>query len=217
MPFAEALCPYCRVELRKRPQRKTKCPGCGNSIMVRTEPATGERVGLTEAEAARIDSVHAAQYALRYLERQVESFDLEVGEYRRRTAARPDLPPRDVVWGMCNERLTRLNFAGEWHIAGALYYGMALFAAEEDSEFTYLLEACAAMKLRGFQLQGGVRKVEILTAGIGNACKFCARLERKVFTLEDAARTRPLPCRECTMVVVGAQAGFCRCDYLPRD
>ena len=59
---SSAVCPYCKVQLAKRPQRKKKCPSCGNFIFVRTLPTTREKVLATEAEARRIDEEWAQRH-----------------------------------------------------------------------------------------------------------------------------------------------------------
>jgi DNA-directed RNA polymerase subunit RPC12/RpoP len=48
-------CPYCHRVLTKIPGRKTKCPHCGQFIFVRTRPADGARVVVTQAEVDRIE------------------------------------------------------------------------------------------------------------------------------------------------------------------
>jgi len=53
--FVDAVCPYCSSALEKKPGRKKKCPDCANFIYVRTRPIDGERVLVTEAQAAEIE------------------------------------------------------------------------------------------------------------------------------------------------------------------
>ena len=51
----EARCPHCEAMLSKMPQRKTRCPTCGNYIYVRTRQVLYPRVLLTEEEARLVD------------------------------------------------------------------------------------------------------------------------------------------------------------------
>lgn len=62
----ESKCPYCSHPLEHLPERKTRCPCCGNAIHVRTRPADRKCVLLTEDQAelvkeqwAIVDGVHA--------------------------------------------------------------------------------------------------------------------------------------------------------------
>lgn len=50
-----ANCPSCGGALKKVPQRKTKCPHCGEYMCVRTMPGDGSRRVVTAAVAEQID------------------------------------------------------------------------------------------------------------------------------------------------------------------
>ena len=49
-----AICPYCNNNLKKIPQRKTKCPQCSKIIYIRTN-ANGEHFAATESQKNEID------------------------------------------------------------------------------------------------------------------------------------------------------------------
>ncbi|MGD9561345.1 MAG: hypothetical protein AB7F88_03515 [Pyrinomonadaceae bacterium] len=51
----DSSCPYCLVELKKRPLAKTKCKNCGENIYSRTRPIDETKVLLTEAEAEIVE------------------------------------------------------------------------------------------------------------------------------------------------------------------
>jgi hypothetical protein len=62
----ESQCPYCAHSLDPRPQRKSRCPHCGEEIHVLTRPVDRQRVLLTEDQAEKIkeqwaivDGLHA--------------------------------------------------------------------------------------------------------------------------------------------------------------
>lgn len=56
-------CPNCAHELKKRPRRRTKCPFCGQPMLVRTRPSDRVQVVVTEAGAAAIDAEWNQVYA----------------------------------------------------------------------------------------------------------------------------------------------------------
>lgn len=60
-----------------------------------------------------------------------------------------------------------------------------------------------------------VDKVEVSTAGPGNACDECLKLHGKQFTTDEALKNMPLPVKTCTCDVFGTGNGYCRCLYLP--
>jgi hypothetical protein len=51
----ENNCPYCGVNLEKRPARKTRCLNCGEYISVRTRPLDRQQVLVTQNDAELID------------------------------------------------------------------------------------------------------------------------------------------------------------------
>ena len=50
-----ASCPHCNTPLDLIPERKKKCPSCGQYIFVRTRPPDRQRILVTEQGAKRID------------------------------------------------------------------------------------------------------------------------------------------------------------------
>jgi hypothetical protein len=51
-------------------------------------------------------------------------------------------------------------------------------------------------------------KVEIMATY--DSCEKCKSQQGKIFTVEEAIKTRPLPCKECDH-----ETGYCRCTYVP--
>lgn len=62
-----ATCPYCDVALKKVPQRKTRCLGCGQYIFVKNTPDNRSKRLMTEAEAAAAEEA----WALHHKDQQV--------------------------------------------------------------------------------------------------------------------------------------------------
>lgn len=51
----DSCCPYCLVELVQRPQRKAKCPACGQPIYSRIRPLDGQKVLLRESDLTTLE------------------------------------------------------------------------------------------------------------------------------------------------------------------
>lgn len=49
------VCPTCRSNLERRPDRKQPCPRCGNLIFVRTRPLDRKRVLLSAADVEKLE------------------------------------------------------------------------------------------------------------------------------------------------------------------
>lgn len=60
----DSLCPYCLVAFPKRPQRKAKCPSCGEHVYVRSRPLDDARVLLTEKDAVALEEDWKRHYEI---------------------------------------------------------------------------------------------------------------------------------------------------------
>lgn len=54
-----ATCPYCEASLKKVPQRKTRCPECGQHIFVKSTPDNRSKRLMTEEKAAEAEEAWA--------------------------------------------------------------------------------------------------------------------------------------------------------------
>ncbi len=214
-PIRAAVCPYCSVILPKRPQRKSRCGTCWRPIFVKTLPNTRERILVTEEQATVIEAAWTAHAQERAVEQTVRRIGLSVLEFQALRATEPRLSVRDLIWRLLNQGLQELMTAGDLDGLKSRYYEMALFCAEGDRPFAHLLEQSHEMELRSYIQTEVVQRVQILSAGEGNSCPGCLRMHGRVFSLQEALRAKPLPCQECTSVVVGSTPGFCRCCYVP--
>lgn len=95
------------------------------------------------------------------------------------------------------------------------FYYLATYAERDGLPFVEYLTEASRCDLLTYKQTGRVKKVEILTAGPGNACPECEAQRGKVFTIEEALSTMPLPCSACSRKLLGTQVGFCRCTWLP--
>lgn len=69
-----------------------------------------------------------------------------------------------------------------------------------DANFNSLLQ---------WNKSGVVLRVEILASD--NSCKYCKSQNGKIYSISDAIKNKPLPCKNCNNEVYG----YCRCTYLP--
>jgi len=203
-------CPHCNGRLEKVPQRKTKCPACGNYIYVRTRPSDRQRILVTEDMAKQINSEWALIHERQEAERVLGYLGIDDNEYNRaekelgRKFGKPPTP-RDVVWGVLNDRLVTSLGRGDWGEAKMIYFEQALILHKEGRDFFRLLQEGKRCELRSYQSQG-VKRVEVLAG----SCEKCKHLNGKVFTIKEALDTMPIPVKECEN-----QNGWCRCDWLP--
>ncbi len=105
--------------------------------------------------------------------------------------------------------------AEKLHERKMAFYYLATYAERDGLPFVQYLTEASRCELLTYKQTGRVKKVEILTAGPGNACPECEAQRAKVFTIDEALRAMPLPCSACSRKLLGTQAGFCRCTWLP--
>ncbi|MEI7890949.1 MAG: hypothetical protein WCI36_03175 [bacterium] len=79
---------------------------------------------------------------------------------------------------------------------------------EEIKKISDDLNTANINSLLQYKQSGVVSKVEILASP--NSCDHCKSQHGKIYTVEEAIKIRPLPCKGC-----GHEMGYCRCTYLP--
>ncbi|MFA5056122.1 MAG: hypothetical protein WC562_08130 [Dehalococcoidia bacterium] len=215
MEQSSAFCPYCNFTLKKPPQRKAKCPSCGNFMYIRTLPTTRERVIVTESRAKEIDTEWATSQSRQKWMQILSSYGTSETDYEREKGQLTkkfghEAKDRDVIWSLFNRLIT---IKRDLHSLKTLNYEMAVFLDEENRDFRPLLEQAAKMDLLQYK-KLNVVKVEILSAGIGNSCEGCQKQHGKIYTIDEALRLMPIPCKDCTRTLNSERKGFCRCKYV---
>ncbi|MDM7999421.1 MAG: hypothetical protein QUS33_05315 [Dehalococcoidia bacterium] len=222
MPAASLGCPYCGVQLRSAPKRKRKCPSCGQYIFVRTRSSDNQRLLLTEEQAKRFD---VERGELRYLNRWlgvledygVTKTDFEIRKQERSEYLGVRASDSGTIWEIFNRLATNMTTAsardGQDGL-DALYYSMALFLNEEGRDSFGMRQQSAKAALEGYR-RSGIMKVKI--SANDDSCTACSLLNGKVFTIAEALRTMPIPCKECAGRPHRKDTAFCRCTYSPAD
>ncbi len=141
---AEPVCPYRNYRLDRMPSRKTRCPGCGNHLYVRTRPSDRKKVLVTEADAAEIEELWAIENGT-YEELMASRRAFE--EEKRRMAARLgfDPPDGDVRYALLNKALMEHAVHGDWGLYTSTRFAMAEQLRKEQRDKTALatyLEVC---------------------------------------------------------------------------
>lgn len=203
-------CPYCEYDLKAMPQRKRKCPSCQRPIYVKSTPNNRIKRIMTDAQAIAAEEewnlYNTRQNSLSVLfpfgltEQDIER-ERDLGVIDDRTAV--------ISLVTCVERETN-----DLHKRKMSLLLLAAYAEEDGKPFHEYLIKANLCELHYYK-QSQVKRVEILTAGHGNACTACESIAQKVFEIDDALRIMPLPHPMCTRTIAGKRPGFCRCSYIP--
>jgi len=167
----EDLCPYCSKRLTKRPQRKAKCPYCGEFILVRTRPTDRKRVLVTESQAKEIETQWNEIQSIPppRIEKK-EGFDDEKKKLTQKFGREP--LHNDVVWSLLNKDLIEHSRSQHWALYRNTLFEMGELLRSESKWSDALnkyFEVCY-LDLNGPGNYGDVSDIdpELLRAAIGN-------------------------------------------------
>ncbi len=121
------ICPNCGAELKKVPGAKTKCPGCGRYIYVRTDPRINARIVVGEDQLEGVDdAIAVANGTWEERKAQKEHRAQAVAALTKQFGMTPN--DADVNWRMWNEdfltaaakRDTNTMFSVSWKMVDQL-------------------------------------------------------------------------------------------------
>lgn len=121
---------------------------------------------------------------------------------------------RDEQWKELSKQVEKALRAGDWEAASQAYNGQAAILFTEGRKHLHIEEEAHRCHLRS--LQGlGIKKVQVLTCEDERVCSYCHSLSGKVFSIDNALETMPLPGKQCTDDSdKNPHGGRCRCLYL---
>jgi hypothetical protein len=209
-----SICPYCQQDLKKVPQVKRKCPHCQKTCYVKYLPFYKQKSLVTEQEAAMVDAYWARYRPVReWLDRlrdygiTEDDFDLKHKELSEK--AEEAVSDRGIIWALFNELASKVKDPGTIQ---SLFLNIATFLHKGGEDHHQYLEISIKAGLLSMK-QMGIEKVQIFNDE--SSCRACRKLNKKIFTIDEALEKMPLPVKTCTLDVFGMEKGFCRCFYAP--
>jgi hypothetical protein len=118
----------------------------------------------------------------------------------------------DIKWSELNKQLLEAIQNKDWNIVSGCYGEMAYIVAREGKAANHLIKERNKYELLRLK-EIDIKEVEILTAK-NVTCDYCAPLEGKILTIEEALKTMPIP-GDCSNDLFETGHSFCRCLYLP--
>jgi len=196
-----AACPNCGVILNKIPKRKTKCHECKEYIYVRSKQTLFSSHFLTKEDAVTVDAV-----------RELAGFGIDKNHYIKKKAILAKKFGRepnshDVIWSLYNSRIPKVQ---DYNEASMIYYSMALYHNKLDKPYFSVLQASHRAELKAMNRRI-IKAVRIKNSG--DSCEACQKLDGKIFSISQALKEMPIPCKQCTYSLQGGKLGFCRCYY----
>ena len=82
--FNNSTCPSCGNKLIKIPLKKGKCKQCGNTILMKNNVFTEEKLLMTEEEASKLTDVEKEKYNRKYIMKLISSERLDIQKIAQR-------------------------------------------------------------------------------------------------------------------------------------
>ncbi len=185
-------CPHCNAILDPMPQRKTKCPSCGNDIFVGADPSSKQKILLTKQDALSLDAIKNLQIS-----------EKEFQEAKKKAPKNQSL--RHTVWGLLNMKKSIAARKDDWQEVKIITWEQSRLLYLLGENFFPLLQEAMKHELLGCQ-RIGVKKVKILTSKDDRTCEKCASQDGMAFTIDEALEKMPIPVK-CD------NDEMCRCVY----
>ena len=185
-----AACPYCGVNQDPPPQRRRMCRSCREPIYVLSDRAQRTKHLLTADDFNRIQ------------------------QGRREDSNRIQQERRDAEWQNLSRLARDAMQGGDWGTLQGVYQQQASILFAEGRPHRHVAsEACRTALMR--MQEAGIKRVEVMTAEDERVCEHCQSMDGKVYDIQCALKTMPLPSANCSD---GSQknrhGGRCRCVYL---
>lgn len=205
------LCPYCGYDVKIPPKRKKKCPSCSQPIYIKATPDNRTKRLMTQKQA---DATEEQWNLIGERQSSIATISL-IGcdesdiERERARGAKSD---REAVRSIA----TRVSASSkDLNVLRMTFRVLAKCAAEDGKPFRHFMEEAHRCDLRGYKISNVIKKVEIFTSENKNVCIACQSKKGLIYDIDEALKTMPLPCSECTCIGYGEQKGNCGCYYLP--
>ena len=138
--YKEAICPYCGIRLEKTPQRKKKCPSCGNYIYVRTNLLTNEKMLLTEEQKNLLDRERST---IEEMNNAIAMGDISKKEFM--SLKRRNIPDVEIIWQLLNKKAMKHAKNNDWGLHRNTIYTLSRVAylkGDVRGSLTMLLSVC---------------------------------------------------------------------------
>lgn len=200
-------CPYCGYMFESSPKKKTKCLKCKNYAYVRTTQTLFDTPILTKDDAL-VSDLFKDVFESRGINRNV--FLNKRKELSKSLGHTTD--SIHTIFSLCDDLIQKGLQQKNYHEVKMIYYSMALFQNRRGVPTYELRKECAKYELLSYKENKFSEYVEIPITQ-ANKCENCKKLEGKVFSIDEALISMPLPCKDCTYTLYDKEHGFCRCFY----
>ena len=127
-----SVCPSCNFEFDEKPERKKKCPHCGNNIFVRTRPLDRKKVLISDKQIEQLD----LQWQLYNEYKERENYERDPDYVKVRDGLRKKFKREpsvsDVRWGLANLKVVEHANNNDWGLYRNAKHEMAKILEKEE-------------------------------------------------------------------------------------
>lgn len=130
--IATPHCPYCGIELKKFPGRKTKCKNCNNFIYVRTRPYDNKKILIKEDEILDIEIEWEKKNGTYEFRQKERNELLEIKQQLMIQRKTNSVSDNDVKWIYYQQKRLRAAHSKQWSNYGFYTEQMAQLLYNEQ-------------------------------------------------------------------------------------
>jgi len=208
-------CPYCDKPIKKFPKRKTKCKSCGNFYYSRRTPTSKKRMIVTKEKADEIEKIWNEEHKINDVVSELSWLgglskkENEKIKHELKGKIRNKREFNNAVLSLFNKLIKNLS---DLHKKKMAYYSLAIYFDKEGKNPFKMLQKSSRFELL-FYKQQGIKNVKISSI---KGCLNCAKLDGKIFSIEDAIEKLPIPNKNCEFYLFNENYPFCRCRFHPK-
>lgn len=182
----KAECPNCAGALEKVPGAKTKCPHCGEFMLVRTRP-DNVRLVLTEKQANEVEQMK------NFLNTTGIQCDITVEEIMNRYKQCLDM--NNTLWSLSNEYLLMNQKSGNFDNIISLYKALERIRVLQEKSANYLVKRRMDFEMLRYKDAG---LPLVIAVSSHDSCDACMKLDGKEYEIDEAIKNQPIPPESCT-------------------
>jgi DNA-directed RNA polymerase subunit RPC12/RpoP len=198
---ADPVCPYCGHKYEKIPSSKTKCPSCGEKVMVRSREKI-KRLMTTDQAAAydqeKKERAHLNKIRNYLSMARLDPDKLQIVQDQMMEDSGKEVSAEDAVLRIIESSLRDAKRSKDYEAATWICFARTHFLRDNDREFFSSLQEWHRMRLMDKQKEALRNREDIkLIVSPGCKCAECKKVDGRVVSIDQALRDLPLPVKGC--------------------
>ena len=197
----DPVCPYCGHKYEKFPSSKSKCPACGEQVIMRSREKI-KRL-MTADQAAAYDQEKKERAHLNKMRNYIsmarlDPDKLQIVREQMMDDSGKQVSAEDAVVRIIESSLREAKRKKDYEAATWICFARTHFLRDNDREFFPSLQEWRRMQLMEKKQQADRDKYGWdLMVSTGCKCSECKKVDGRVLSIEEALRDLPLPVKGC--------------------